>query len=89
MQNATRISAEQKIGLIVLGIFLSLILLEGGMRLAGFTLSSIQEYKNKVSIKEKGTCVIMCLGESTTADEGLNGTHCYPSQLKDRIYLPQ
>jgi lysophospholipase L1-like esterase len=83
MQNATRISAEQKIGLIVLGIFLSLILLEGGMRLAGFTLSSIQEYKNKVSIKEKGTCVIMCLGESTTADEGLNGTHCYPSQLKD------
>ncbi len=56
----------QKIALMVLGLCLSLVLLETGMRLGGFVLSSIQEYGNLRSIKQKGAYRILCLGESTT-----------------------
>jgi len=83
MKKITKISAKQKIGLVALGIFLSLALIEGAMRLAGFTILFIQEYQNKNSIRSKEAYVIMCLGESTTANDGLNGTHCYTRQLKD------
>jgi tetratricopeptide (TPR) repeat protein len=61
-----RVSLQQKIALVFLGLFLSLALLEVGLRLGGFVLLSIQEYGNLKSIKQKGAYRILCLGESTT-----------------------
>ena len=59
----------QKIAYVLLGLVLSLVLLEAGLRLGGFVLSSIQEYGNLQSIKQKGAYRILCLGESSTAGQ--------------------
>jgi tetratricopeptide (TPR) repeat protein len=64
-----KIAFRTKITLIIFGLFLFLILLEAGMRLAGFVLVSIQEYRNMQSTKQKGAYRILCLGESTTAGQ--------------------
>ena len=56
----------QKAFLILFGIFLSLFLIEAGLRLCGFTLTAIQEHRNRVSLKKGGAYRILCLGESTT-----------------------
>ena len=55
----------KKISLIIIGIILSLILLEIGLQLAGFTLTAIKKYGNKIA-KDPNTITILCLGESTT-----------------------
>ena len=55
-----------KIALVSFGIFLFFVLLEIGLRLGGFLLLSVQEYRNMQSIKQKGAYRILCLGESTT-----------------------
>jgi len=60
---------RQKITLILFGIILTVVLLEAGLRAAGFTLQSLQEYRNLISIKRGGEYRIMCIGESTTAGE--------------------
>jgi len=65
--------------LILLGIFLSLIFLEAGLRLGGFIFLSVQDRRNTISLSQKSTCTILCLGESTTA---LGGAYSYPSQLE-------
>jgi len=39
------------------------------MRLGGFVISSLQERRNRISLQQKGTYRIMCLGESTTAGQ--------------------
>jgi tetratricopeptide (TPR) repeat protein len=70
---------RQKLGLIFLGFFLWVVLLETGMRIGGFILSSLQEYRNTASIRKKSQYRIMCLGESTTA---LGGKSSYPRQLE-------
>jgi tetratricopeptide (TPR) repeat protein len=44
-------------------------LLEAGLRIGGFMLLYLQEYKNKASIKKKGIYRIMCIGESTTSNQ--------------------
>ena len=59
-------SIWQKIALVFFGLILSLAVMEAGMRLGGFILSSFQECGNLKSIKQKGTYRILCLGESTT-----------------------
>ncbi|MFH1508463.1 MAG: tetratricopeptide repeat protein [Candidatus Omnitrophota bacterium] len=59
----------KKITLILFGLFLTIIILEIGLRIAGFTILSIQEYRNQQSIRQKGAYCIMCLGESTTQDQ--------------------
>ena len=75
-----KILPKQRIGLILLGVFLCIVLLEIGLRLGGFIFLSLQEYRNRVSIREKGTYRIMCLGESTTA---VGGEDSYPRQLEE------
>ena len=57
---------RQKITLVIFSLFLLLIFLEAVLRLAGFVVLSLQEYKNMASISKRGTCRIICLGESTT-----------------------
>ena len=70
----------QKIILIIFSIFLSLLLLETGLRLGGFIVLSLQRQREIVPIKQKGIYRIMCLGESTTF---LGGEESYPSQLQE------
>ncbi len=62
-------SFRQKILLIIFGLCLCAVLLELGLRIGGFVILSLQEYRNRISLKQKGTYRILCLGESTTANE--------------------
>jgi tetratricopeptide (TPR) repeat protein len=73
-----KISIGKKITLMVLGLFFSLIILEIGLRVGGFLSSTLQEYRNKLSIKQRGSYRIMCLGESTTARQ-------YPPFLEETL----
>jgi hypothetical protein len=70
---------RQKIFLITSGIFFFLILLEISLRLGGFILLSLQEYRNRLYDRQQNAYRIMCLGESTTA---MGGENSYPSQLE-------
>jgi len=74
--NKVKVSSREKISLIIFGLCLFLILLETGLRLAGFILLSMQEYRNLQSVKQKGAYRIMCIGESTTAGR-------YPAFLEE------
>ena len=67
---------RQKIPLILFGLFLTIVILEIVLRISGFAISSLQEYRNLQSIKQKGSCRIMCLGESTTQKQ-------YPACLEE------
>jgi tetratricopeptide (TPR) repeat protein len=49
------------------------------LRIGGFIFFSLQEYRNILSIRQKGTFRIMCLGESTTV---VGDEDSYPSQLE-------
>jgi tetratricopeptide (TPR) repeat protein len=60
------ISLLRKTALVLFGVVLFFVLLEGGLRLGGLILSSMQESENLRSIKQKGAYRILCLGESTT-----------------------
>jgi len=69
-------SLIQKTTLILFGLFLTVIILETGLRIGGFTILSMQEHRNLQSIKQKGLFRIMCLGESTTQGQ-------YPPYLEE------
>jgi tetratricopeptide (TPR) repeat protein len=71
---------SQKTFAAILGLFLSLILLEFGVRITGFVFSFLQEQRNRISVQQKGTYRIMCVGESTTA---VGGENSYPYQLQE------
>ncbi|MFH1622156.1 MAG: tetratricopeptide repeat protein, partial [Candidatus Omnitrophota bacterium] len=73
---------KQKCILIFFALFLFLILLELGLGLGGFIFLSLQEYRNRIAIKQKGTYRIICLGESTTAFSFGNKDD-YPYQLEE------
>ncbi|HTY44748.1 MAG TPA: tetratricopeptide repeat protein [Patescibacteria group bacterium] len=77
-RNSPKISVplRTKISLVIFGVSVFLILLETGLRLGGFIILSLQEYRNQQSMRHKGTYRIMCLGESTTAGQ-------YPSFLEE------
>ena len=60
------ITALKKIALLFLGLILSLVLLEAGLRLGGSIQSFMQKTWNLQSIKTKGVYRILCLGECTT-----------------------
>ena len=66
-----KLSFKQKLGLIVFGVFLCAVLLEVGLRTAGFILLQLRQQQKKISLSEKGEFSILCLGESTT-----DGTCC-------------
>lgn len=77
-----RVSLLQKVSLTLLGIFLFTVFLETGLRAAGSTFLFLQDYSNKVSLRQKGACRIMCVGESTTF---WGGKTAYPSQLEEAL----
>lgn len=72
----TNITFQGKIALIIFGLFLTLTILELGLRIGGFIFLSLQETRNRISAYKKGAYRIMCLGESTTA-------HQYPAILEE------
>jgi len=72
-------SLKQKAGLMILGIFISLVVIETLLNLCGAVYLSVQEYRNLKSAKNRDTYRILCLGESTTAFED---GHSYPRQLE-------
>jgi len=57
---------RQKIILVLFGLLLFFVFLEVGLRLSGAILLSLQDYRNKLSLRHTGTYKILCLGESTT-----------------------
>ena len=58
----------KKISLILIGFLLSFVILEISLQLAGFTVITINKYRNKLT-KDPNTITILCLGESTTDDQ--------------------
>lgn len=75
----TKTNLKQKLSLIFFGLFLGITLLEIGLRIGGFILTSIQEKANLASLRKKNSFLIMCLGESTTA---FGGENSYSRQLE-------
>ncbi|MCK5862774.1 MAG: tetratricopeptide repeat protein [Candidatus Hydrogenedentes bacterium] len=75
MKKYIQTSIKQRLILILFGLILGIALLEVILRTGGFVLTSLQEQANRLSLEEKGECVIMCIGESTTAGG-------YPRQLE-------
>lgn len=71
-------SALEKIVLVLVGLCLFFVILEAGLRLGGWVILSLQEYKNLQALKHKGTFCIVCLGESTTQNQ-------YPSYLEKSL----
>lgn len=71
----------RKSALIIFGLFLTAVILEAGLRLAGFAYLSWQDYQNSRALqeKDKGEYRILCIGESTTA---FGGENSYPAQLE-------
>lgn len=73
------LSLEKKISLIFFGFFLCLIILEIGIRIAGFFYLFAQEDHEQINLRQKNTYTILCIGESTTASDGKKS---YPEQLQ-------
>lgn len=69
----------QKLALLLFGLLLGLVLLEAGLRSAGFIVLQLQEHGNRQVLEERSEYVILCLGESTTA---IGGEDSYPKQLE-------
>ncbi len=76
-------SFKQKLLLILFGLFLTVILLEASLRIAGSIVLMLQERHNHLS-NDPREYRILCLGESTTA---LGGEDSYPSQLEALLNL--
>ena len=74
-----KITLREKMFLMTLGFCLTFIIIELGLRLGGFLFLTIQEYRNKSSLRKAGQYCILCFGESTTA----MGEHPYPEQLEE------
>lgn len=72
-----RISYVQKIGLVIFGVFVCLVLLEGGLRLAAVAVSPRASGPRHDAAP--GVLRIVCIGESTTF---FGGEDSYPAQLE-------
>ena len=72
-------TAKQKILLVAFGIFATVMLLEGVLRLGGFIFTARLRTANIVT-RAGDEFRILCIGESTTA---LGGRNAYPHQLQE------
>jgi tetratricopeptide (TPR) repeat protein len=77
----TATSGWKKTASVILGLILSLVLLEAGFRLGGFVQLSLQEYGNLRSTEQKETYRILCLGDSMTRMQ-------YPRLLEQLLNRP-
>ncbi|MGE5197881.1 MAG: tetratricopeptide repeat protein [Deltaproteobacteria bacterium] len=65
----SKISFWKKISLVLLGVVFSIFILELGLRLGGLIFTSLQKNTDSRSLFKKDSYRIMCLGESTTANQ--------------------
>ncbi|MDD5080207.1 MAG: tetratricopeptide repeat protein [Candidatus Omnitrophica bacterium] len=72
---AYKISATRKFLLAVFGVFCCVIFIELSLRIGAAAYFFQQRYRNQLAIKQDGVYRILCLGESTTANQ-------YPSFLE-------
>lgn len=72
-------SLKQKIFLIGLSVFLTTVILEVSLRIAGKLVLMKQEYNNRTQLDNGQEYRIMCIGESTTMQ---GGQDAYPAQLE-------
>lgn len=70
---------RQKAGLLLFGVFLTLVILEIGLRALGALSLYLQDRHHRGVTYASNEYRILCLGESTTA---LGGENSYPSQLE-------
>lgn len=90
MEN-NKLTLIQKIGLIFCGIFISLIIIELGLRLTGWIYFVHDSLKNKVDLEKalgKNTIRILCLGPCYTVGVGVSPEETYPIYL-ERILKEQ
>ncbi|MFA4984284.1 MAG: tetratricopeptide repeat protein [Candidatus Omnitrophota bacterium] len=73
-----KIPLWQKTILIIFGLFLTLVVLEVGLRLGGGLILFLQERRNLLFLGQKGECRIVCFGESTTQGQ-------YPLFLEEAL----
>lgn len=82
----SKINLRRKIGLILFGIGLSLVIIDIIFRAGGFIYLRSQESRNQRSLSEWGEYQILFIGESTTAEGGMDS---YPRKvgriLRERI----
>jgi tetratricopeptide (TPR) repeat protein len=71
---------RQKLTLLIFGILFFLVLLETGLRLGGFIILSVQKHRNKISLRQKGTYRILCIGDTATFSG--NADDSYPRKLE-------
>jgi Tfp pilus assembly protein PilF len=60
---------RQKFFCVLFGLVLVFLIIESGLRFSGYLILSLQECRNLRAAREKGTCRILCLGESTTQNQ--------------------
>jgi lysophospholipase L1-like esterase len=70
----------RRLVLIALGIAIALAVVETGMRAAGLALRYAQTRRNQSALHRQHRVRIACVGESTTAGDGVNGR--YPEMLE-------
>lgn len=66
----------RKTALGILTVILTMAALELALRMVGFTIVNLQEYRNRQAVKQTGNFRVMCLGESTTQNQ-------YPRYLEE------
>ncbi|MCK9595360.1 MAG: tetratricopeptide repeat protein [Candidatus Omnitrophica bacterium] len=59
----------KKVTLVILTLILTLAALELMLRMIGFAIVNLQEYRNRQAIKQRGNFRVICLGESTTQNQ--------------------
>lgn len=65
-----KINLRQKIGLILFGIGISLVIIDISFRAGGFIYLTLKENRNRIALSRGGEYRILFLGESTTAEGG-------------------
>lgn len=74
----SKITWKQKIGLVVFGVALSLVIIDIIFRAGGFIYLTLKENRNRIALRKGGEYQILFLGESTTAEGGWDS---YPRKV--------
>ena len=72
---------------VVFGVIISIVIIEGLLRFGGWEISYFQEKQNKkdlINLTNRKKIVILCVGDSTTAEQYFfgGGENSWPNQLQ-------
>ena len=82
-QTSARGGILRRLGVLALGLFIAVLLLEGALRVVGFF--HVRESQKRGSDTGAGTHKILCFGDSFTFGVGAASGEDYPSQLEKRL----